>query len=241
MKYGPWPGNTSIIKIQDTLLGGGLATWGANQAIDRILAGRPWKGATDDEIRSAANDHVNRAQRIGTQVHEQVATILTGGHPEPTEETAPYIYAYSAFLAKERPEYLAVEQRVIHSTAAYGGTLDFIARLPRFPKHIVLGDIKTGKPKESHRLQLAGYMAAEGFGGEIDGYHRYWYDDDQPLAAIPKITKAALLYLRPEGYELVPVDVTSDDIAHFLYLVGVYHSLRKWQNGTTPKVKKVAA
>jgi hypothetical protein len=229
VKHGPWPGNTSIIKIQDSLMGGGLATWGANQAIDRILAGRPWKQTSGEKIRSAAIDHVNRAQRIGTLVHEQVATILTGGRAEPTDETAPYVYAYSAFLAKERPEYLAVEQRVIHAKAAYGGTLDFIARLPRFPDHIVLGDIKTGKPKESHRLQLAGYMAAEGFGGEIDGYHRYWYDDDQPLLPIPKITKAALLYLRPDGYELVPVDVTRDDISHFLYLVGVYHRLRDWK------------
>lgn len=240
-KHGPWPGNTSIIKIQDTLMGGGLATWGASQAVDRILAGRPWKGTPDDEIRAAAMDHVNRAQRIGTQVHEQVADILTGGHPQPTEETAPYIYAYSAFLAKERPEYLAVEQRVVHPKARYGGTLDFIARLPRFPKHVVLGDIKTGKPKESHRLQLAGYMAATGFGGEIDGYHRYWWDDSQELVPIPKITKAVLLYLRPDGYELVPMDVTRADLAHFLYLVGTYHRLRQWKESAESRPSEEAA
>jgi len=229
VKYGPWPGNTSIIKIQDTLIGGGLAAWGANQAIDRILAGRPWKQTADDIIRSIAMDHVNRAQRVGSAVHDQIATILTGGRAEPTDETAPYVYAYSAFLATERPEYLAVEQRVIHSKAAYGGTLDFLARLPRFPRAVVLGDIKTGKPKESHRLQLAGYMAAEGFGGEIDGYHRYWWDDSTPLLPIPKITKAVLLYLRPEGYELVPVEVTLADRRHFLYLAATYHRLRQWQ------------
>ena len=210
-------------------MGGDLATWGANQAVDRILAGRPWLQTPDEGIRAAALNHLQRARRIGTEVHEQVAAILGGGHPAPTEETAPYIYAYSAFLAQERPEYLAVEQRVINAKAAYGGTLDFIARLPRFPEHVVLGDIKTGKPKDSHRLQLAGYMAAEGFGGEIDGYHRYWWDDTQPLVPIPVITKAVLLYLRPEGYELVPVDVSANDISHFLYLAGTYHRLRQWQ------------
>ena len=230
MKHGPWPGNTSIVKLQDTLIPGSLTTWAANLAVDAILD-RKHLNESGEVLRVAAMGRVNRAQRIGSEVHEQVATILTGGHADPTQETAPYLYAYTAFLAAERPEYLAVEQRVIHSRARYGGTLDFLAKMPRFPRAIVLGDIKTGKPKESHRLQLAGYMAAEGFGGEIDGYHRYWWNDAEPLRPIPRITRCVLLYLRPEGYELVPVDVTAADRRHFLYLAGAYHRLRTWQNG----------
>ena len=238
MRHGPWPGNTSIVKLQDTLIPGSLTTWAANLAVDAILEKGPWTAEEwPTKSREVALARVNRAQRIGSEVHDQVATILTGGHADPTQETAPYLYAYTAFLAAERPEYLAVEQRVIHSRAMYGGTLDFIARMPRFPRQIVLGDIKTGKPKESHRLQLAGYMAAEGFGGSIDGYHRYWWDDGEPLRPIPRITRCVLLYLRPEGYELVPVDVTAADRRHFLYLAGAYHRLRAWQaslNGKEP-------
>lgn len=236
MKHGPWPGNTSIVKIQDTLIGGSLATWGAGQAMDAILDDDLLRSASFAKLRDIGFARVQRAQRIGSLVHDQIATILTGGKADPTAETAPYVYAYSAFLATERPEYLAVEQRVLHTKARYGGTLDFIARLHNLGGRIVLGDVKTGKSKESHRLQLAGYMAAEGFGGDIDEYHRYWWDG-LPLRPIPRITRCVLLYLRPEGYELVPVPVTVADRRHFLYLAGAYHRLRAWQaslNGKEP-------
>ena len=224
MSIGPNPGVTGILKVQEAIIPGNLALWGANQAIDRILEGRPWNGATPEEIRAAAIQRVQRAQRIGTLVHEQIALILAGGTPTPTEETAPYIYAYSSFLAAERPRFVAVEKRVINRRARYGGTLDFMTDR-------AIGDVKTGKPKLTHRLQLAGYLAAEGFGGTIDQYHRYWWEPDEAIEPLPRVREGWILYLRPEGYELVRHTITAADKRHFLALVKAYHRIRAWENG----------
>ncbi|MGH6629078.1 MAG: hypothetical protein ACREB3_05035 [Burkholderiales bacterium] len=89
---------------------------------------------------------------------------------------------------------------------------------------------KTGKPKASQRLQVAAYSAMQQMGGvRRDQYHRYFLDDS-PVQPMPKVRDHYLLFLRPEGYELVPISVTAKDRAHFLALVRAYHRIRSWEN-----------
>ena len=150
---------------------------------------------------------MNAATRRGTVVHDHVAAILKGETPIPTTETAPYLYAYSSFLAAKRPEFIAVEQRVIHPKAMYAGTFDFLARIDG---RVALGDIKTGKWKASHVLQLAAYSMCQMAGDSLtlDQWHRYWWTGDEAdLTPLPRIQDYYVLLLRPEGYELVPVRV----------------------------------
>jgi hypothetical protein len=174
----------------------------------------------------------------GTLVHAQVATMLTGGRPDPTEATAPFIYSYGAFLAEHRPIFHKVEQPVISVRHRFGGTPDAIATLLGFGRRPGVLEIKSGKAKPSHRLQIAAYEASDGFGGEIDGYHRYWYTEGEPVEPMPRLGPGWLLYLRPDGFELIPVRTTAADRRHFITLAASYHRIRAWgdahKNGDTP-------
>jgi len=213
---GPLVGVTSVLKLQDVLIGGDLAAWGGRIAI-RHVASRSYP-----DIEQAVTDGlsaVSAARDIGTEVHAQIEKILLGQPVSPTERTAPYVYAFSAFLAAERPEFIGVEQRIANLTYRFAGTFDFAAKLRG---KLALVDVKSGKLKASHRLQLAAYAAGEFIG--LEG-------DPTPYP-IPKFRSYYVLMLKPEGYELVEMNVTPADRRHFLYLVGAYHRIRAWEKET---------
>ncbi len=210
---GPLVGVTSVLKIQDVLMGGDLAAWGARTALDAVYAsdtmtGEPW--------RENAMKAVTAARDRGTIAHDAIAKILLKQPVKPTVETAPYIYAFSSFLAAERPEFIGVEQKVANLTHRYAGTFDFGAKMRG---RVALVDIKTGKLKSSHRLQLAAYAAAEFIG----------FEDDPEKHPLPRFRDFYVLLLRPGEYELVQLDVTAADKRHFLRLVQTYHQLREWE------------
>jgi hypothetical protein len=223
---GPLVGVTTPLKIQDTLIGGDLATWGGGLAADHILAN---PGAT----RAEALAKVSAARDIGTAVHARIEHILLGDTPELPcprhpqefgrvacqllpEQVPPYIYAFSSFLAAKRPEFLMVEAMIVNLKHRYAGTFDIAAILDG---RKALIDVKTGKAKASQRLQLAGYAAGE-FIGRAGDPEQY---------PIPKFQDFYILLLRPDGYELVQQDVTPADKRHFLNLVKTYRMLRAWE------------
>lgn len=228
---GPLVGVTTPLKIQDTLIGGDLAAWGgriaAQWVVDHAYA------ADKDGVVEAAVKAVGEARDIGTAVHARIEHILLGDTPaDPCprhlpefgrvacqllpEQVPPYIYAFSSFLAAHRPEFVEVEAMIVNLTHRYAGTFDIAARLG---KRLALIDVKTGKPKATHRLQLAGYAAGEFIGRP----------DDPEKHPIPRFQDYYILLLRPEGYELVQQDVTRADKAHFIDLVKTYRKLRAWQ------------
>jgi hypothetical protein len=210
---GPLVGVTSVLKLQDVLIGGDLAAWGGRIAIERVAR------QSYPDLEHAVTDGlsaVSAARDIGTEVHAQIEKILLGQPALPTERTAPYVYAFSAFLAAERPEFVAVEARVANMTHRFAGTFDFAANLRG---KLALVDVKSGKLKKSHRLQLAAYAAGEFIG--LEG-------DPTPYP-IPQFRSHYVLLLKPEGYELVEMTVTPADVEHFLFLVGAYHRIRSWE------------
>lgn len=253
---GPLVGVTTPLKIQDTLIGGDLAAWGGGIAVDHILSvlATP-PGLPPDSIqlanllRSQALAKVAEARDIGTAVHARIEHILLGEpqsqspcprHPPEfgrvgacallPDLVPPYIYAFSSFLAAYRPEFLFVEFMVVNLKHRYAGTGDIAARMPEFiggRPRIALIDVKTGRQKASHKLQLAGYAGGEGIGreGEAD------------LTPLPRFQDFYSLYLKPEGYELVQQDITRADRAHFYNLVKTYRRLREWDEANTNGVK----
>ena len=198
----PLPGVTSILKLQDCLIGGDLAAWGARTALD-YLKGQP--GDTEGALAS-----VSAARDLGTAVHADVERVLTGLRPIGSPE---HMTALTAFLVKERPEFLHVEQLVANVTVGYGGTFDFIARLRG---KVAICDVKTGRLKASHRLQLAAYAAAERMG-------------DAPM---PRVRAYYVLLLRPNEYELIQLDVTAADKRHFKALARAYHRAKEWSDAS---------
>jgi hypothetical protein len=143
----------------------------------------------------------------------------------------PYLDAFSSFLAERRPAFLMVEFMVANLKHRYAGTGDIACLLPnpdvlgpaartfRSLSRVALIDVKTGKPKASHRLQLAGLAAAEFVGSP---------GNPEPVP-LPKFQDFYTLLLRPDGYELVRHDVTAKDRRHFFNLVKTYRSLRAWE------------
>jgi len=223
---GPLVGVTTPLKIQDTLIGGDLASWGGGIVADYILSNPK---ATRDE----ALAKVREARDIGTAVHARIEHILLNDTPSvpcprhpPSfgqvacqllpDQVPPYIYAFSSFLAAKRPEFLLVEAMIVNLTHRFAGTFDIAALLNG---RRALIDVKTGKAKASQRLQLAGYAAGEFIG----------YPDDPEKHPIPKFQDYYILLLRPDGYELVQQDVTRADRAHFISLVKTYRKLRAWE------------
>jgi hypothetical protein len=239
---GPIPGATTALKQQDTLIGGSLSAWGATEAMRAIYHSVPTANTPYADLERIGLEAVNAATRRGTVIHDHVATLLRGETPVPTTETVPYVYSWASFIAAERPEFLAVEQKVIHPDGLFAGTLDFVAKIRG---RTALGDVKSGKFKRSMALQLAAYsmcrMADERL--TLDQWHRYFWngtrEDIGGLPPLPRIQDYYILLLTPTGYELVPITVTQADRTHYLRLVKNYHAMRAWDDAH--KALEVAA
>jgi len=102
------------------------------------------------------------AADFGTAVHEATAKIDRGQKRLEDYQGDPmygYLKAWTRFKENHHPVILEVEQIVGGVEVGCAGTLDRLALLPWDPRPWVL-DIKTGKAKLWHPLQLAGYCYA---------------------------------------------------------------------------------
>ena len=99
---------------------------------------------------------------FGTAVHEATALIDLGRQTiKDFEDDRMYHYikAWELFKEMHHPEMLEVEQIVGGVDVGCAGTLDRLALVPWDPRPCVI-DLKTGKAKLWHPLQLAGYCYA---------------------------------------------------------------------------------
>lgn len=153
-----------------------------------------------------------RAADLGSLVHARIEALILGQPQPPAPPVAAgFLAAFDAFLADWSPEFLAAEMTVYSRSAAYAGTLDWIARIPGLG--VVLGDTKTGRSVYADAaLQLTAYRRAE-FAGMPDGTE----------APMPETDLAAVLHLRPDGtYSLLPARTDDDVWQTFLYVAQVF-------------------
>jgi len=114
--------------------------------------------------------------------------------------------AYLKFVEDWKPTELLVEATVINRTLRYMGTLDLIADLQDGQRWLI--DWKTGAsgiwPETA--LQIAAYRHAETYllpdGGEAD---------------LPSVDATGALWLRADGYDLIPVRAGWDEFRRFQY------------------------
>jgi hypothetical protein len=190
--------------------GSGLSALPPAARLKELLASR-WAD------RDAAAGRGSLVHAIARRLHEGETEV-----PYP-EELAGHVEACVDFLDRLEPKIVAAELILGNRTVRYCGTLDLIADLGPIPWDgtIIpparwLLDLKTGRsgiwPETA--MQLAGYEHAEVFLGE-DGAER-------PMEWL-EIERCAAVWIRGDGWDLIPVDTGPDTWAYFQYLAWLYH------------------
>jgi hypothetical protein len=169
-----------------------LSELGVSERLRR-LEGAPWADRDSAAVR-------------GTQVHALAQRLAHGETVDVPEPLVGHVDAYLAFVRDWAPRELLVEAVIGNRQRRYMGTLDLVAELPRLGTWII--DWKTtasGVYPES-ALQLAAYRFAEFYLGA----------DGQELP-LPAIDAAGVVWLRADGYDLIPVDAGPETFRRFLY------------------------
>ena len=142
----------------------------------------------------------------GVDIHKLVQRHLLGEEVAEAEPLRGHMDAYERFLEQWSVEELLTEVVVGNRRFRYMGTLDLICGLSDGQRWLL--DWKTGAsgiwPESA--LQLAAYRYAE-FYLDADG-------DEQPM---PTVDASGCIWLRTDGYDLVPVEAGPDSFRTFLY------------------------
>ena len=226
-----FPGCTTICGMQDSTSGSdGLIGWGVKGALEtyrRVLQEtKDWDAAYD-----AAVEWPTKARDLGSAVHKAVDHFNRGLPLEVTNETAPYVAHYAAWIRNNNVEIIGSEKVVLNQEIGFGGQYDSLCRING---ELALVDVKSGSQKISQRLQLAGLSMAEWHG-----------ENNEEAEPMPKVEVAYILLVRPDSApELIRHDITDADREHFTYLVETYHKVRNWAKAFTPtpvEIKEEAA
>ena len=170
-----------------------------------------------EDGRKAAIDMLKRANvrtkdsaaDTGTQLHD-IAEQLNKGedlgliHPD----LSPSVDQYKKFLDDWQPEFLEAEATAFNYDDKWAGTLDGICKIGG---ESIIFDLKTGKGVyDEVSLQLTAYANATCL-----------VDPDGKERALPEIEGGAVLHLRPDHYELIPVRIGADIYRVFQSLIHI--------------------
>lgn len=165
------------------------------------------------------------AANRGTQIHKIGERLIAGEQVTVPDLIRPYVESYVRFIDEFQLRARHVEALVYSETHRYVGTLDIFgdillpdmpeyANLPRDEDGFVCDCLIDAKTNRSGifgetALQLAGYRYAE------------WMQPDpsNPDTAVemPEITWTGAVWIRPDGYSLVPVEAGEDQHRALLY------------------------
>jgi hypothetical protein len=126
------------------------------------------------------------------------------------DELVGHVESYQHFHRDWLPQDVAVEAVVAHPTHGWAGTLDYLCELRGVPG-LSLVDIKTSRSGifGETALQLSAYASAELI--VVNG--REW--------PMPEVDQAFGLWVRADGYDLVPVDIGPEVYRHFRHILAV--------------------
>lgn len=219
-----------------TLIGNGfpknaLQYWAAKEvatcAVDERDIWEPLlkraRNAAWEYLKEAPFRDRDAAARRGTEVHRIAERLQAGEEIEVPPELVGHVDSYLLFREEWQPTDEIIEGVVVNRTQRYMGTFDAIGTLPGFREMCVaqglpdpgfdrvLYDLKTNRsgvyPEVA--LQLAAYRNAEAYLPRVDGDC-----DELPM---PQVDACAVLHIRADGYDLVPVDAGERAFRAFLY------------------------
>jgi hypothetical protein len=146
----------------------------------------------------------------GTRVHEYAQRLAAGETVEVPDEYRDHVDAYLRFAEEWQPAELYVEAPVFSLRYGYAGTPDLIAEL--VDGQVWLLDWKTSSrgAYPDHVLQLAACR-----------YGEYVLDPNLGPVPMPAVDACGIVWLRADGYDLLPVDADRRAFELFLYVKAV--------------------
>ena len=170
----------------------------------------------------------DQAARRGTEVHSWSERVASGGDFGAVPEALTgHVNAYLKFLDDWQPTDALVELVVGSGKYQYAGTLDMIATIE--PLGRCLLDIKTSRsgPFAEVALQLAGYRYADAYFDPETG-------ETKPM---PSIDWCGVIWLRADGYDLIPFEAGPAEFRQFRYVAEVGRWLKAQGDRDLPGVK----
>lgn len=203
-----------------TLIGDGipkpaLINWAANTtaayAVDRWdeLAQLPLSKRLD-LLKGARYADVDQAAKRGTDVHAIAEKILHGEEVPVPDELAGHVASAVKFLDEWQVRPVLTETVCYSLRGRYAGTLDMVITSDLLPGKVILADWKTSRSGiyGEAALQLSAYANAD-----------YYVDAngvDQPMKDLG-ITDHWGIWIRPDGYDVLPLDNSEETFRFFQY------------------------
>jgi len=146
----------------------------------------------------------------GTDVHALAEQIVHGVEVEVPEHLEGYVQSCVSFMDQWQPSPLVVERPLANRTHWWAGKPDIFASLP--DDRIILFDYKTSAsgiwPETA--FQLSAYSHAE-----------FFVADDGTEQPIPAVDLCAAVWLRPDGYDVIPVKADDETYKEFRHIAFV--------------------
>jgi hypothetical protein len=202
------PGVTSILgQLPKPFLQFWAAKVVAEYAVDNVESWRFLDAkAAVDLLKGAPRRYTSGRADIGSEAHDAFEAIGNGDDPGPIRiEVQPFVDQFNKFLDDFQPEFIGQELTVWSDQHRYAGSTDAFLRIQGEP---VVVDWKTTKsiyPEVG--LQLAAYRFADHV---IDQYGT--------TSPIPALNGGAVLHVREDGYDLVPLRCDEQVFEIFLSL-----------------------
>lgn len=181
---------------------------GRNAAVN-LLKGVPWSQR-------------DQAAARGTDVHDIAEQLISGVKVDVPDHLDGYVQSAVSFMDQWKPVPLLTERVIGSYRWMYAGTFDLIAELPDGRR--VLFDYKTSKsgifPETA--MQLAAYRHAD--------VYQAAPDLEVPMSEVG-ITDTMAVWLRPDGYDVIPLD--SDEhvykaFLHVAYVARIADEMKAW-------------
>jgi ribosome-associated translation inhibitor RaiA len=201
--YVKLPGVTTIL---DQRPKPGLIDWaarcGAEWAIDNLARVRSRATPAHvvyDGIYKARFAVSGQAAAKGTTVHRLAEALVAGREVEVPEPLRGYVDSYVDWLDREDVEPLAVEVTVCNREVRYCGTADLVAYVRGEP---ALVEVKSGAAVYAESaLQAVAYARAETYTSAED------QGREHPLKDLANLQRGYVLHVRPDGWDLRPLDI----------------------------------
>lgn len=189
------------------------------------LAERDREGAIE-LVKGATSRHSKKAAGRGTEVHalcEQVMRDLLEGKKssfQVTKDDMMYLRNFARFIKEFNVKPVMVETTIWDHDHRFAGTFDLLAKIDGYDGLSII-DTKSGQSGIYHDagVQQTAYSWAE-----------FYINEAGEFVDMPQVKQAFGLWLRPDGWALIPL--RTDDVmwAHFLRLRELYAYKEKIQD-----------